>query len=488
MRTGYGGYGFPRSASWGERHAVMVAMGASWRVNSFKILSAMSSRSFSRRRFLHGVGTLIALPTMESLLPGPLARAAEKTGRFPLRMAFVYSPNGKNMSHWRPEGEGAGYTLSRALKPLESHRQDFSVISGLELETANANGDGGGDHARANAAFLTGCQPRKTAGADIRAGISVDQMASGHVGHHTRLPSLEISCDEPRRAGNCDSGYSCAYQFNLAWQSESMPMTPERDPKSVFDRLFGTGESERDVAAKAQREAENRSILDFVMDDTRDLQRQLGRRDQEKLDEYLTSLRQIERRLGNASQAPREIPAGARRPDGIPASYQEHIRLMYDLLALSFQTDSTRVATFLLAHDGSNRTFPEVGVNDAHHGFSHHQHSPEKLEMLAKVDEFYSAQFAYFLDKLKAVKEGDGTLLDNSMIVFGAGISDPDRHNHNDLPILLAGRGAGTLTPGRHIVLPDETPLTNLYLSMLDRMGVGAEKIGDSSGQLDVIG
>jgi hypothetical protein len=433
------------------------------------------------------MGTLIALPSLESLLPAPVARAAEKAGRFPTRMAFVYSPNGKNMDHWRPSGEGAGYTLSRALQPLAAHRQDFSVISGLELETANANGDGGGDHARANAAFLTGCQPRKTAGADIRASVSVDQVAADHLGHLSRLPSLEISCDEARKAGNCDSGYSCAYQFNLAWKSESMPLTPERDPKSVFDRLFGTGEEARDAAAAARRTAENRSVLDFVMEDTRDLQRQLGRRDQEKLDEYLTSLRQIERRIGDASQSARQLPPGTKRPDGIPASYQEHIRLMYDLLVLAFQTDSTRIGTFLLAHDGSNRTFPEVGVNDAHHGFSHHQHNPEKLEMLARVDEFYSTQFAYFLDRLKSIKEGDGTLLDHSMIVFGGGISDPDRHNHNDLPILLAGRGGGALTPGRHIVLPDETPLTNLYLSMLDRLGVPAEKIGDSTGKLEII-
>jgi hypothetical protein len=433
------------------------------------------------------MGTLIALPTLESILPAPVARAAEKAGRFPLRMAFVYSPNGKNMEHWRPTGEGTGYALSRALKPLESHRHNFSVISGLELETANANGDGGGDHARANAAFLTGCQPRKTAGADIRAGVSVDQVAADQIGHHTRLPSLEISCDEARKAGNCDSGYSCAYQFNLAWKSESMPLTPERDPKSVFDRLFGTAEDARDAAAAARRTAENRSVLDFVMDDTRDLQRQLGRRDQEKLDEYLTSLRQIERRVGDAAQAASQLPPGTTRPNGIPASYQEHIRLMYDLLVLAFQTDSTRIGSFLLAHDGSNRTFPEVGVNDAHHGFSHHQHNPEKLEMLAKVDEFYSAQFAYFLDRLQSIKEGDGTLLDHSMIVFGGGISDPDRHNHNDLPIVLAGRGGGTLTPGRHIVLPGETPLTNLYLSMLDRLDVPAEKIGDSTGKLEII-
>lgn len=430
----------------------------------------------------------MALPTLESLLPTQAARAMEKTGKFPLRMAFVYSPNGKNMDHWRPGGAGFDYQLSRALKPLEAHRRDFSVISGLALDKARANGDGGGDHARANAAFLTGCQPRKTAGADIRAGISVDQMAANKIGHLTPLPSLEVSCDEQRKAGNCDSGYSCAYQFNLAWKSESMPMTPERNPKAVFDRLFGSSDEDESEAARARREAESRSILDFVMDDAKDLQRHLGRRDQEKLDEYLTSVRQVERRIQGARDAAQKLPADFARPAGIPEGYQEHIRLMYDLLALSFQTDSTRVASFLLAHDGSNRTFPEVGVNDAHHGFSHHQHDPEKLENLARVDEFYSAQFAYFLDKLKNIKEGEGSLLDNSMIVFGAGISDPDRHNHDDLPILLAGGGAGSLKPGQHIILPGETPLTNLYVSMLERMGVSAESVGDSSGKLDMLG
>jgi hypothetical protein len=265
-----------------------------------------------------------------------------------------------------------------------------------------------------------------------------------------------------------------------------MPMTPERDPKAVFDRLFDGDRPDESATARARRESQQKSVLDFVMDDARELQRSLGRRDREKLDEYLTSVRQIENRLTSSANARAKLPPGTRRPDGIPASYPEHIRLMYDLMALAFQTDSTRIASFLLAHDGSNRTFPEVGVNEAHHGFSHHQRNPEKLEMLAKVDEFYSTQFAYFLGKLKAVKEGAGSLLDNCMIVYGGGISDPDRHNHDDLPILLAGRGGGTLTPGRHVVLPGETPLTNLYLSMLERVGVAAERVGDSTGKLEL--
>lgn len=441
----------------------------------------------SRRRFLRGLGTLIALPSLESLLPTAEARVLEKTGKFPLRMAFIYSPNGKNMECWRPVGEGTDYTLSRALKPLEAHRRDFNVITNLALDSARPHGNGPGDHARANACFLTGVIPRKTAGADIKAGISVDQIAANAIGHSTRFPSLEISCDEARRAGNCDSGYSCAYQFNLAWKTETMPLSPERNPKLVFERLFGSSDSHENEQARLLREKQHKSILDFVMEDTRRVQRQLGRRDQEKLDEYLTSLRQVERRLTDASQAAQQLPPDITPPDGIPASYGEHIRLMYDLLVLAFQTDSTRIATFLLAHDGSNRTFPEIGVRDGHHGFSHHQRDPHKLEMLAKVDEFYSAQFAYFLERLKSVKEGDGTLLDNSMIVFGGGIADPDRHNHDDLPIILAGRGGGTITPGRHIVLPEETPLTNLYLSMLDRAGVPAQKVGDSTGKLEVI-
>ncbi len=445
----------------------------------------MSSHpALSRRRFLRGLGTCIALPAMESLVPAPVLRAAEK-GAQPLRMAFIYTPNGKNMAHWKPKEDGAGYQLTRALKPLEKVRDDFMVISGLSHDKARAHGDGGGDHARANATFLTGCQARKTSGADIKVGVSVDQIAATQLGDLTRLPSLELSCDEPRKAGNCDSGYSCAYQFNLAWKSENVPLTPERDPKGVFDRLFGTGAQGEDAKARALRDAENRSVLDFVMDDAKSLQKMLGRRDQAKLDEYLTSLRQVEKRLADARDAAKKLPPGVRRPGGIPDSYAEHVRLMFDMLVLAFQTDTTRIGTFLLAHDGSNRSFPEIGVPDAHHGISHHQRNPDRLEGLAKIDEFYSAQFAYFLEKLKAVKEGSGSLLDQCMIVYGGGISDPDRHNHDDLPVILAGKGGGSIKTGRHLILPGEVPMTNLYLSMLDRMKVKAERIGDSTGKLE---
>lgn len=433
----------------------------------------------------------MALPALEATAPfaaraSTKAAAAAGAARFPLRMAFIYSPNGKNMSQWRPIGEGRDYQLSRTLKPLQSVKDEFQVITGLKHQKAEANGDGGGDHARANATFLTGMQARKTAGADIRAGISIDQIAAKQIGQLTRLPSLELSCDEARRAGNCDSGYSCAYQFNLAWRGPSTPLAPERDPRLAFERLFGGGAAAEQDAARAKRELYNKSVLDFVLEDAKSLQRELGYTDRQKLDEYMSSVRDIERRLSGADKVAREMPDYT-RPTGIPDSYREHIRLMYDLLVLAFQTDTTRISTFLLAHDGSNRSFPDIGVPDGHHGISHHQGDREKLEKIARIDEFYSEQFAYFLERLRSVKEGDGTLLDNSMIVFGAGISDPDRHNHDDLPVILAGGGCGTLQKGRHLRLREDVPMCNLYLSLMDRAGVAIDRFGDSTGRLESI-
>ena len=438
----------------------------------------------SRRRFLRGLGTLIALPALESL--APRAGAAALKAQFPLRMAFIYGPNGRNMEHWTPVKDGAGYELSRSLKPLEKVRETFQVISGLKHEKAFANGDGGGDHARANATFLTGMQARKTAGADIRIGISVDQVAANAVGQMTKLPSLELSCDAPRGAGNCDSGYSCAYQFNLAWKTENMPLAPERDPKLAFERLFTNGLAGEADAARAKREFYNKSILDFVNEDARTLAKHLGTTDRRKLDEYMSSIRDIERRLTQSGKAVKNMPA-YNKPAGIPDNYEQHIRVMFDLMAIAFQTDTTRISTFLLAHDGSNRTFPDIGVNEQHHGISHHQNNPDRLEKIAKIDEYYVKQFAYFLERMKGIKEGSGSLLDNCMIVYGGGISDPDRHSHRDLPVILAGGGGGTLKTGRHLRVNDE-PMCNLYLSMLDRAGVKPERFGDSTGRLTTLG
>jgi len=430
----------------------------------------------SRRRFLQGIAATLALPTLPSLR----AATAPSAAASPLRMAFVYIPNGVNLDLWRP---AAGTLLSPTLQPLAALTDHFSVFRGLDQHRAQGNGDGAGDHARANATFLTGCQARKTAGSDIHLGISVDQLAAREIGHHTRLPSLELSTDPPRSAGNCDSGYSCAYQFNLSWRSENLPAPAERDPRLVFEKLFGSGDAKEDE----RRRAYEKSVLDFVLDDAKALQGRLDHEDRAKMDQYFSAVRDVEVRLARSEEFRKEVPE-ALRPNGVPETYCDHIRIMYDMMALAFQTDSTRIATFLLAHDGSNRTFPEIGIPDAHHGLSHHKNDPETLRRIGQIDRFYVEQFAWFLEKMRSIPEGDGNLLDHSMIVYGGGIADGNRHNHDDLPLLLAGHGNGTLKQGRVIEAPKGTPMTNLYLSMLDRMGVKGARLGDANGELSSIG
>ncbi len=440
----------------------------------------MNNQQFMRRRtFLRGAGTCLALPWFASLQPR-LARAAETSAlQPPLRSCFVYFPNGVNVAQWTPEGAGQAYSLSPTLEPLAGLRDHFQVISGLEHENATAGRDGAGDHARANAVFLTGARPRKTGGADIQVGISVDQFAAQTVGHRTRFPSLEVSCDGVHNSGVCDSGYSCAYQFNLSWRNATTPSTPECNPRLVFERLFGNGKG------AASRMTRNKSILDFVIEDAEHLDQQLGYNDRHKLGEYLAAVRSIERRIEHAEQFPTPVVPDQQAPLGIPEKYADHIRMMYDLLILAFQTDSTRIASFLLAHDGSNRSFNEIDVPDGHHTISHHNRDPEKLRKIAIIDKFYTQQFAYFLERLRDTSDGDGqSLLHNSMIVYGSGISDADRHDHDNLPILLAGHGSGRLQPGRHLQLASATPMSNLYLAMLQHMGVPADDFGDSTGVL----
>ena len=427
-----------------------------------------------RRTFLKSIAATLALPSMPSL-----AQTVAKTAS-PTRMAFIYIPNGVNLDLWRPTGSGKDYAISRTLEPLAELREHFSVLRGLDHDKAFANGDGAGDHARANATFLTGCQARKTAGADIQLGESVDQIAARQVGHLTRLPSLELSTDPARSSGNCDSGYSCAYQFNLSWINDSTPAPAERDPRLVFEKMFGSGNEKED----ARRRAYRKSILDFVMADAKRLQSRIGSTDRGKMDEYLTAVRDVELRISRAEKFRAEVPED-KRPNGVPETYGEHMRMMFDLMHLAFQTDTTRISTFLLAHDGSNRTFPEVDVNSAHHELSHHRSNPQTLESIGKIDRFYVEQLAYFLKKMRDTPEGEGSLLDHSMIVYGGGIADGNRHNHDDLPVLLAGKGNGTLTPGRLIEAPKGTPMTNLYLSLLNRMGAKAQRIGDSTGVFD---
>jgi hypothetical protein len=436
----------------------------------------------SRRTALKGLGACIALPWLEAMTPRTLLGAAAK-GSAPLRMAFLYVPNGINMAEWTPKEEGAGFALTPTLEPLKALKDDFMVLSGLTADKARPHGDGPGDHARAMASFLTGRQARKTDGADIRLGISADQVAAEKVGHATRFSSLEIGCEGGRNAGNCDSGYSCAYSSNLSWRGESLPMSKEINPKLVFDRLFST--TAKGDGDQARRDRHKQSVLDFVAEDAKALQSNLGANDQRKLDEYLTGVRELELRI---AKAPPAVDLGANkmnRPTGVPKDYKDHVRLMGDLLALAFQADLTRVATFVFANDGSNRSYKaDLGIGEGHHDLSHHQRKQEKLEKLQKINAFHITQLAYLLERLKAVKEGEGTLLDHCMIVYGGGISDGNAHNHDDLPILLAGKGGGTLKPGRHVRYPKETPLTNLYVSMLDRMGAKVDSFGDSNGAL----
>ena len=428
----------------------------------------------SRRSALRGLGVSLSLPALESF-------GRSGIHEIPLRMGFTYIPNGVIMDEWRPQETGKLTQLPNSLKPLQNHTSDFQVMSGLDHTKAYANGDGGGDHARANATFLTGCQAKKTAGKDIKVGVSVDQIAAEAIGDKTKLGSLELSCDGVRRSGKCDSGYSCAYQYNLSWKTESMPMVPESNPRLVFERLFGNASSSLDRQSQIKRRALNKSILDFALDAARGLNNRLSQMDQDKLDEYFSSVRELEKRIEREEKNWDHLPL-IKSPVGIPDNYREHIRLMFDMMSLAFQSDSTRISSFLLAHDGSNRSFRDIGVPEGHHSLSHHKNNPDKIKKLARIDQFYSEQFAYFLQNLSTAKEVDGSrLIDHCMIVFGGGISDGNRHRHSDLPVLLAGGHAHGLSTGRHVDY-DSVPMTNLYLGILDKVGVNASQVGDSTG------
>ncbi len=434
----------------------------------------------SRRTALKGLGVSIALPCLEAMLPGSVLAAQSRP---PLRLAFLYVPNGVNMANWVPSREGKLEELPLTLRPLEPFRQQLTVLSGLTLDKARPNGDGPGDHARAMATFLTGRQARKTSGADIRIGISVDQLAAQKVGGATRFASLEIGCEGGKNSGNCDSGYSCAYSANLSWRGDATPMSKETNPRLVFERLFGAPGKTTDEQ-QARRDNYKKSILDFVAEDASDLRRKLGSTDQHKLDEYLTGVREIEQRISKSLPAVEVGQARMTQPRGVPGDYGEHIRLMGDLLALAFQADLTRICSFVFANDGSNRSYRSIDVPEGHHDLSHHGRDKGKLTKLQKINEFHIKQLAYLLTKLRSIKEGDSNVLDNSLIVYGSGIGDGNRHNHDDLPILLLGKGGGTISAGRHLVYRRNTPLMNLYLCLLDRMGLQEKSFGDSTGRL----
>jgi hypothetical protein len=446
--------------------------------------------SFTRRQFLRGLGACIALPTLESLSPlkvlaaAPTAKLGATASGAPLRTAFIYFPNGAIPSVWWPNGGETDFELNRTLKPLDPVRQHIQILGGLEHLNATAGPDGGGDHARANGTFLTGVRMKKSA-TDIRAGISIDQLMAREIGHLTRFPSLELTCDAGRNSGACDSGYSCAYQYNLSWSSPTTPMTPEANPRLVFERLFGSGAPGERAENLKRRRQEQCSVLDFVTEDAREMQRRLNSRDRDKLDQYLTGVREIEARIQRTEKLGDAKDPMVETPPGLPPSYAEHIQLMFDMLVLAFQTDSTRVATMLLAHDGSNRSFAEIGIPEGHHDLSHHFGDEEKIKKISDIDVWYVQQFTKFLQKMEATKDVDGnSLLHNSMILYGSGNADGNRHTHVNLPIVLAGSGGGTLAPGR-FVKHGSKPTSNLFLSMAQRMGLPEQpRFGDSTGLL----
>jgi hypothetical protein len=434
----------------------------------------------SRRTVLRGLGVSIALPWMESL---SLAAAANVTP--PKRMGFIFVPNGVHPRDWQPKRTGYDFDLTPILKPLSRVQDDLCVLSGLTHDKGRANGDGPGDHARSASVFLTGAQPRKTSGGNIRSGISVDQVAAQAVGDQTRFASLELGCEQGRTAGSCDSGYSCAYSSSISWSSDSAPVGKETNPRLVFERLFSKDDKGSEGKSHARRDALQKSILDFIGDDAKRLQSRLGKNDQRKLDEYLTGVREVEQRITRKHKPEFDQDLQYPVPAGVPGDYAEHIRSMCDMIVLAFQTDSTRIASFMFANASSNRSYRKIGVPNGHHELSHHGDNEDKLDKIRKINQFHVVQLAYLLEKMKSIREGDGTLLDNSMIVYGSAINDGNRHNNENLPIVLAGRGGGTIDPGRHVVYEQETPMCNLFMSLLDRMNCAPQFHGDSTGFLD---
>ena len=441
-----------------------------------------------RRTFLRGLGAAMALPLLDAMLPARALAAAAGAKALPRRMAFFFVPNGAHMPDWTPAATGVDYDLPFILQPLQPHKSELLVLSGLAQDKGRANADGGGDHARSAGSWLTCSQPLKNEGSQIRVGISADQVAAHAVGKATRFGSLELGIEPGRQGGKCDTGYSCAYSNNISWRNESTPMTREINPRLVFERLFANALPKEVSESQRRRQLYKKSILDFVLEDAKALSGKVGGNDKQKLDEYLTAVREIEERVAEAEKmvasANTSVAASYEIPEGIPESYEEHARLMADMMVLAFQSDTTRVCTFMLANEGSNRSYRNIGVSDGHHSLSHHQGDRAKHAKIREINRFHIQQFAYVLNRLRAIPEGEGTLLDNSMIVYGSGLADGDRHEHQNLPLLLAGRGGGSIEPGRHLRFAQETPMANLLVSMLDRMGARVDSFGDSTGAL----
>ncbi|MSV29378.1 MAG: DUF1552 domain-containing protein [Bryobacterales bacterium] len=439
----------------------------------------VTRKSLPRRAFLRGLGTTLALPLLDSMVPAFAATGAAKS---PTRLGFVYHPVGMIMDKWTPAAEGAAFEFTPIMRALEPFRQNLVVLSGLAQVNGRALGDGPGDHAREGATWLTGVHPKRSE-SNIGAGISVDQIAAKEFGKQTQLASLEIGLESPGLAGACDQNYSCAYTNTVSWRTPTIPLPMETNPRAVFERLFGDGES-TNPDARREMLKQQRSILDYVAGSIDRLETKLGARDRGKLTEYLEAIRDIERRIQKAEMQSAELRLPAmERPAAAPEVFEEHARLMMDLQVIAYQTDMTRVITFMLGRAGSNRSYRAIGISDGHHTLSHHMNDPEKIEKVSKIDAHLVDTFAYYLNKLKSTPDGDGSLLDHTMIVYGSALGDANIHTHHDLPTAVIA-GSSLIKGGRHLRYPKETPLNNLFLNLLDKAGAPSENFGDSTGKL----
>jgi hypothetical protein len=437
-------------------------------------------KAISRRTVLRGIGTAVALPLLDAMVPALTAQV--KTPASPIRrLGVVYHPNGVIYQNWLPTGTGRDFTLSRTLAPLEPFRDQLIVVTGLSSHQAEALGDGGGDHSRASGTYLTGVHVRKS-DSIVENGISMDQIAAQALARQTQLSSLQLTADDNSLVGSCDVGYSCAYSSTLSWLTPTLPLMAENNPRVVFERLFGSSDS-TDPQVRASRLRQDRSILDSVTARVKQLQQKLGPSDNTKLTDYLESLRDVERRIQKAEEQSDRRGPEVEQPSGIPDGFEPHVQLLYDLQVLAYQSDLTRVITFMYGREQTGRPYPQIGIPEPHHPLTHHQNDPSKMEKCTAIQLYHVALFASYVEKLRATPDGDGSLLDHMMLLFGGGISNSDRHTHGPLPTLLVGGGAGALKGGRHLVYPDDTPLTNLQLTLLDKLGVPVEKVGDSTGQ-----
>jgi len=440
----------------------------------------VTKKAISRRTVLRGMGTAVALPLLDAMVPA-LTAQVKTPAKAVRRLGVVYHPNGVIYHNWVPTGVGREFTLSRTLAPLEPFRDQLVVITGLSSHPAEALGDGGGDHSRASGTYLTGVHVKKSDSV-VENGVSMDQIAAKALERETQLSSLQLTADDNSLVGACDVGYSCAYSSTLSWLTPTLPLMAENNPRVVFERLFGSSDS-TDARVRASRLRQDRSILDSVTARVRQLQQKLGPTDNTKLTDYLESLRDVERRIQKAEEQSGKQGPEVEQPAGVPDGFEPHVQLLYDLQVLAYQSDLTRVITFMYGREQTGRPYPQIGIPEPHHPLTHHQNDPSKMEKCTAIQLYHVALFANYLEKLRATPDGDGSLLDHLVLLYGGGISNSDRHTHGPLPTLLLGGGAGTIKGGRHLVYPDDTPLTNLQLTLLDKMGVPAEKLGDSTGQ-----